>query len=148
MSGVRLNTEKKLEHDSFKLKIGTTNKLNPIVVYVEGKAFITPSEANDDYSRDISEIRHALKRSISDCLSTLNVFDKKFILDFQVATNGINVGKKSFMSFQFLLRQADKDNIKKLSEIKEIAAPEIEAIANVLRDSIHNHGFSISKTKK
>ena len=50
MSGVRLNTEKKIEHDSFEIKIGTTNKLNPVVIYVEGKAFITPSEENTDYS--------------------------------------------------------------------------------------------------
>lgn len=147
MSGVRLNTEKKIEHDSFKLKIGTTNKLNPVVVYVEGKAFIAPSVASDDYQRDISEIKHSLRRSISESLTGTTIFDHKFILDFQVATNGISVGKKSFMSFQFLFKQ-DKDNVRKLSEVKEDAQPMIENIANTLRDSITSHGFSISKTKK
>ena len=147
MSGVRLNTEKKIENDSFEIKIGTTNKLNPVVIYVEGKAFITPSEENTDYSQDISEIKHALRRAISDSLSGNDIFDKKFILDFQVATNGINVGKKSFMSFQFLLRQKNETPLK-LTEIKEISENEVINIANILRDSINCHGFSISKTKK
>lgn len=147
MSGVRLNTEKKIEHDTFKLKIGTTNKNNPIVVYVEGKAFITPDAENDEYQRDISEIKHSLRRSISDALHGMDIFDHKFILDFQVATNGISVGKKSFMSFQFLFRQAN-DNVRKLSEVKEDAAPMIVGIADALRDNIASHGFSISKTKK
>ena len=140
MSGVRLNTEKKIENDRFEIKIGTTNKLNPVVIYVEGKAFITPSEENVDYSQDISEIKHALRRAISDSLSGNDIFDKKFILDFQVATNGINVGKKSFMSFH--------ETPLKLTEIKEISENEVINIANILRDSINCHGFSISKTKK
>lgn len=147
MSGVRLNTEKKIEHESFKLKIGTTNKLNPMVVYVEGKAFIAPLEASEDYQKDISEIKHTLRRAISDSLTGTTLFDHKFILDFQVAVNGISVGKKSFMSFQFLFKQ-DKDNVKKLSEVKEAAQPIIEKIADSLRDSISTHGFVISKTKK
>lgn len=147
MSGVRLNTEKKIEHESFKLKIGTTNKLNPIVVYVEGKAFIAPEAASDDYQKDISEVKHSLRRSISESLSGMDIFDHKFILDFQVATNGISVGKKSFMSFQFLFKQ-NKDNVRKLSEVKEDASPMVLKIADALRDNITAHGFSISKTKK
>ena len=147
MSGVRLNTEKKIEHESFKLKIGTTNKLSPIVVYVEGKAFIAPNEASEDYQRDISEIKHALRRAISESLTGTTLFDHKFILDFQVAANGISVGKKSFMSFQFLFRQ-DKDNVRKLSEVKDESQPMILNIADSLRDSINAHGFTITKTKK
>ena len=58
--GVRLNSEKKIENEYFKLKIGTTNKINPIVIYVEGKTFISPNEEKGDYSKDIAEIKHAL----------------------------------------------------------------------------------------
>ena len=147
MSGVRLNTEKKLEHDSFNLKIGTTNKLNPAVVYVEGKAFISPEEERDDYSKDISEIKHGLRKSISAELEGTKAVEGKFILDFQVATNGIAVKKKSFMSFQFLLRQ-NTDTVRKLSEVKEESAPMIGRIADKLRDEITEHGFQIAKTKK
>ena len=79
--GVRLNSEKKIENDSFKLKIGTTNKINPMVIYVEGKAFISPEDDKEDYAKDIAEIKHVFKQSISDGLCTTDVFDNKYIID-------------------------------------------------------------------
>jgi hypothetical protein len=145
--GVRLNSEKKIENENFKLKIGTTNKINPMVIYVEGKAFISPLEEKDDYSRDISEMKHALKRSISTNLYSADNFDNKYIVDFQVASSGVAVNKKSFLSFQFLLRQK-RDNIMKLSDVKAISEGMINNIADALRDSIIEHNFVLSKTKK
>ena len=41
---IRTNSEKNMEHNVFKLKIGTTNKINPEIIYFEGKAFIKPNE--------------------------------------------------------------------------------------------------------
>lgn len=145
--GVRLNSEKKIDNENFKLKIGTTNKINPMVIYVEGKAFISPLEDKDDYSRDISEMKHALKRSISANLYGSENFDNKYIVDFQVAASGVAVNKKSFLSFQFLLRQK-RDNIMKLSDVKNLSEGMINNIADALRDSIIEHNFVLSKTKK
>ena len=145
--GVRLNSEKKIENDSFKLKIGTTNKINPMVIYVEGKAFICPSEDKDDYTKDIAEIKHEFKRSISDGLCTTDVFDNKYIIDFQVASSGIAVNKKSFLSFQFLLRQK-RDNVMKLTDVKAKTEDMILEIVKALKDAIVEHNFSLTKTKK
>ena len=145
--GVRLNSEKKIDNENFKLKIGTTNKINPMVIYVEGKAFISPLDDKDDYSRDISEMKHALKHSISANLYGSENFDNKYIVDFQVAASGVAVNKKSFLSFQFLLRQK-RDNIMKLSDVKNLSEGMINNVADALRDSIIEHNFVLSKTKK
>ena len=147
MGGVRLNSEKKIENDDFKIKIGTTNKINPIIIYVEGKAFISPTEDKDDYSRDISEMKHVLKQSISEHLRATDSFDNKYIVDFQVASNGIQVDKKSFLSFQFLMRQ-NKDNVLKLIEVKNMHADMVLDIVRDLKDSIVECGFLLTKTKK
>lgn len=147
MGEVRLNTEKKIESENFKLKIGTTNKINPIVVYIEGRAFISPQEDKDDYSRDISEIKHNFKRAISNTLlQYTDLFDKNFIVDFQVASKGVSLHKKSFLSFQFLLRQ-NKNNILKLKDLKPSAEPFIRNIVNTLEESINSHNFIVTKTK-
>lgn len=145
--GTRLNSEKKIENDNFKLKIGTTNKINPMVIYVEGKAFISPTEEKDEYTRDIAEIKHCLKRNISDNLVTSEVFDNKYILDFQVASSGISVNKKSFLSFQFLMRQK-RDNVMKLADVKMKSEGMILNIINALGKSILEHDFELTKTKK
>ena len=145
--GVRLNSEKKIENEYFKLKIGTTNKINPIVIYVEGKTFISPNEEKGDYSKDIAEIKHALKQSISRSLYGSGDFDNKYIIDFQVAASGIAMNKKSFLSFQFLMRQK-RDNVMKLMDVKNRSEGMITGIAQVLCESIIAHNFSLTKTKK
>ena len=147
MGGVRLNSEKKIENDDFKIKIGTTNKINPIIIYIEGRAFITPTEDKDDYGRDISEIKHVLKQSISDHIHSAAGFDNKYIVDFQVASNGIQVNKKSFLSFQFLLRQ-NKDKVLKLIEVKNNSSNMVLDIVNDLKEAIVERGFLLTKTKK
>lgn len=147
MGEVRLNSEKKIENENFKIKIGTTNKTNPIVVYVEGRAFISPQEEKDDYARDISEFKHDFSRSISQHISNSTLFDNKFILDFQVASKGISLNKKSFLSFQFLLRQ-NRNNVRKLKEVKDLSEDMITSIVSTLAENITEHNFVISKTKK
>ena len=147
MGGVRLNSEKKIENEDFKIKIGTTNKINPIIIYVEGRAFITPTFDQDDYNKEIAEIKHVLKQSISQHLQTTDKFDNKYIVDFQVASNGIQINKKSFLSFQFLIRQ-NKDNVLKLIEVKNNSSNMVLEIVNDLKNSIVEHGFVLTKTKK
>lgn len=147
MGGVRLNSEKKIENEDFKIKIGTTNKLNPIIIYIEGKSFICPVDEREDYTKDISEIKHVLKRSISSHLQLEEGFDNKYIVDFQIASNGIQLNKKSFLSFQFLIRQ-NKDNVLKLADVKNKSSKMILDIVNDLKESIIEHGFLISKSKK
>ena len=147
MGGVRLNSEKKIENDDFKIKIGTTNKINPIIIYVEGRAFISPTFDQDDYNKEIAEIKHVLKQSISQHLQTTDKFDNKYIVDFQVASNGIQINKKSFLSFQFLIRQ-NKDNVLKLIEVKNGSSDMVLEIVNDLKNAIVEHGFVLTKTKK
>lgn len=147
MGEIRLNSEKKIDAENFKLKIGTTNKINPVVVYIEGRTFICPQEEKDDYSRDISEIKHNFSRAISKYVGESEQFDKKFIVDFQVATKGISLNKKTFLSFQFLLRQ-NRDNILKLKDLKPSAEKMVLNIVGALEQNIVNHNFVISKTKK
>lgn len=147
MAQTRLSSEKRIDHNTFKIKIGTVNKVNPQVIYVEGRTFICPLYEKEDYSSDISIIRHDFVRKISNTLKDNSLFDKKFIIDFQVASSGISIKKKSFLSFQFLLKQKNGHIIPKLSEIKEKTNDMITEIVDVLENSIIDHDFIISKSK-
>ena len=147
MAGTRLNNEKKIDNENFKLKIGTTNKLNPVIVYVEGKAFISPMDEKDDYSKDMSDIKYAFKQNIRETLSEMKNFEKKFLLDFQVASSGISVKKKSFLTFQFFMRQK-KERVMKLNDVKNMSAAYIGKMVDTLSDDIRDHNYLITKTKK
>lgn len=147
MGEQRLHNEKKIENKNFRLKIGTTNKVNPLVVYIEGRTFISPSTEKEDYSKDISEIKRSLSQSISQNIRQTSRFDNRYIMDFQVASSGVTKGKKSFLSFQFLLRQ-NKDKVLNIRELKEQEISTINNIVDALEQSIITHNFSLSKTKK
>ena len=54
--------------------------------------------------------------------------------------------KKSFLSFQFLLKQ-EKDRVLKLKDIKKEALETINKIVGSLENSILEHDFSIYKNK-
>ena len=70
-----------------------------------------------------------------------------FFVNFQVAQSGVAKNKKSFLFFQFLLRQR-KDRILKMKEIKKEAENTITDIVKSLEDTIYEHDFSIYKNKK
>lgn len=143
----RVTSEKKINSDKFNLKIGTTTRTNPLVVYVEGRTFISPLSYKEDYSRDIFELRRTLKNSISEGLHQTTLFENKYIIDFQVAANGIAVNKKSFLSFQFFLKQ-NRDKILMLKDLKESAEGMVIGIVDSLEKDILRHDFVLSKTKK
>ena len=48
----RSNSEKRIDHDNFRLKIGTTNRNNPGVVYIHRKASICTNVEKETYNRD------------------------------------------------------------------------------------------------
>lgn len=143
----RLTTEKTVNNSDFRLKIGTVNKSNPQVIYVEGRTFISPLEEEDSYTYYIQSIRKNFSSIISKELSKTKLFEDKFILDFQVANSGIRKGKKSFLSFQFLLRQPHNE-IKQFKEIKTLSTEIMDNIINSLKSIIIDNGFALSKTKK
>ena len=142
----RSNSEKRIDHENFRLKIGTTNRNNPVVVYINGKAFISPNVEKETYNRDIYEMKRSLTNSIRDNIKKTNLFDESFILDFQVAQNGVAKNKKSFLSFQFLLSQK-KDRVLKMKDIKKEATETINNIVGSLENAIYEHDFSIYKNK-
>ena len=143
----RLTSEKSLQHDTFKLKLGTMDKTNPLVVYIDGKVFITPNEEKDSYTKDMKDIKYDLRKTIREKLSNTDFFQNEYILEFQIADSGIKTNKKSFLTFELLLRQP-AGRVLKLGDIKKHMEQNIYDIINSLEQNIVEHNFSLSKTKK
>lgn len=145
MKGERLNSEKKINCNNFKLKIGTINKKNPIVIYIDGNTFITPTLDKENYNDDILNIKKKFLYAIRNNLNKSSLFDNNFILDFDVKNSGLKIGKKSFLSFQCHLRQ--KNNVFLLNDIKNMAKNLINSFVNSLETELKNNNFLINKYK-
>jgi len=140
-------SEVSLENPYFKLKIGTINKKKPTTFYVEGGTFITPVE---DYDEDMSykdkmkvvykDMAKGIQRIVSE-----NKLKHDFIANIDVADERMKVGKKSYFTFQYYLKQ----NGEPIS-FNDIAADGDEytkVVLDLLEYSLKENGFSLSKTK-
>ena len=145
---VRLNSEKTINHELFKIKIGTTNKINPKVIYIEGRTFIQPLNDKSSYNVELTGIKRGFNKIIQNFIGSDDLFSKKYILDFQVAQIGISVTKRSFLSFQFLLKQKNEDKVLKLKDIKQKTESNIQDILNSLTQCIKEYDFNVTKTKR
>ena len=147
MKNIRLNREKKIDNEIFKIKIGTTNKENPRIVYVDGRVFISPTENMDDYTEEIECIRKNFKKSISERLKTSPLFDSKFILNFDISSSRMIKDKRSFLSFQFYLKQKG-DTPLKMNTLKNKSEVFINSLISSLVADVEEHNFSVHKTRK
>ena len=145
MKKERLNGEKKINCSNFKLKVGTINKKNPSVIYIDGSTFISPVLDKDDYTNDIKNLKKDLITRIKNDLLRSNLFKSKYILDFDVKTSGLKQNKKSFLSFQCHLCQ---NNIIPFGEITKKSNDIINIFINNIEKDFNKENFIIFKTKK
>ena len=141
----RLNKEYSLDfNDYIDVKYGSIDKNNPCVIFLEGKTWIEPNY-NGNYISDVNGIVLSFKDKLRDAITNSCDFYNKFIFDFDVKTASLRENKKSFVSFEFLVRQSG--TVKSLSEIKPIVVCLFKDIINDLTTDFNNHIFSLSKRK-
>ncbi len=142
----RLNKEYKLDVcNHISLKYGTVNRNNPQVVYISGKCWVSP-QREMNYSDVIDNIEKGMKRNIKSFLIDGINFDNRFILDFDINTEGLIPKEKKFLSFDFYLRQNEK-NKKQLQDLNDLFKRKISTIANNLVYSFKENDFTINKKK-
>lgn len=141
---LKLNKEYQLEvSDKIRTKIGTTNRNEPKVVYVHGRAWVTPMQ-EDDYEKVIDRISKKFKYGVKKMIVEDYLFSTKYILDFNLSTTAMGVGKKSFLSFDLFLKQ-ERDI--PLKELKAMIADDIRALLFNLEEEFTNNGFILFARK-
>ena len=138
----RLHCEKKIENENFRLKIGTMNKKEPQVIYVEGRGFIVPLNENKIDDKFSLIFKKELFLIIKKSLIKQSIFNKRFILDLQIADSGIKINKKTYMYFQFLLKQ-DELKFSNIDSIKKGVTPLINEIIDEFSEFMKKNNILI-----
>ena len=140
-----------VDNDIFKIKIGTVDKKNPKTVYYECGTFIEPKENKETYKEDVEffekrlkEIAKKLTHSINPDSSSDKLFDKNYIVNFEIAEDRIAVNKKSYLSFQIFLKQINNLSFEDISKYMKTLSL---LISTVYKTDIENHGYTCYKTK-
>ena len=137
----RFNKEIKIENDThFNIKLGTTNKIKPIVFYINGSAWIKPIDESG-YEEKTENILYNFKKEIIEILSLNKNLSKKFIINFEAKFNAMKKNKKSYFSFELYLRQSDTFVYKNISDIKNNNGHIINNIVVSLQNNFINNHF-------
>lgn len=136
----RLNSEIKLNENGFKIKIGTTNRLNPSTVYMDIGGFIIPQFEAEEYKDDYEFIEHNIHKTIKKLLKENSDFEKNYICVVEIPYERMKMNKSSYLSCQCHLKQ--KNNLQTdeiISATKDITKELVTTLSNTLTES----GFSI-----
>lgn len=142
----RLNKEYKLDvSNNITLKYGSVNKDNPQVIYVSGKCWVCPTRETD-YDDVITRVKSEMRKNIKNIFIDGVNFENRFILDFDISTDGLYPNRKKFLSFDFYLRQ--KENSKKsLTDLKDLLNRKVGAISSSMVYIFNENDFTVEKRK-
>ena len=130
-------------YDNVKIGYGTVDYKNLKTIYVKLNSWVEPEDMDDEFNELLSKTKRKIKLRIYDLKSDL--FKKESIVDLDVRTKGIKLGKKSFINLEMTLFTQKHFDIR-TKELKNIIKTLVEDVIN--SDLDNKNLFNFSKNKK
>lgn len=146
----KIKSESKFQDESFKIKIGTMDKKNPEVIYIELGSYIPPIEEKKSYKPNISNIERETKSVVSAILQESGLCKSDFIFVSDIADERIAKDKKSYLEMQLFVKPLDSVRESgKFSELSEKFNEEcVSKIVPCVKQYITENGFEYYKSRK
>lgn len=145
----RLNVERSLGNPTFKARVGSVNRLNPVSIYVTGKAYISPTEELEEYGEILDTLDQDLKAILRRYTRGNSFLNKMFISNLEVPKNGLKYGKNTYLFFQLFFSQNFNNPVcKNIEEIKKNLLPGMNTVLDEFKDRIEERGFTIHEKRK
>jgi hypothetical protein len=130
-------------YSNVKIGYGTVDHKNLKTIYIKLNSWISPENDDNNFDEIISKTKRKIKLRIYDLHS--NLFKKESIVDLDIRTKGIKLGKKSFLNLEITLFTQKYFDIRS-KELKSI-------IKNLIKDVIDSDLdnrilFNFSRNKK
>jgi hypothetical protein len=146
----RIKSESNFTDEDFKIKIGTMNKKNPDVVYIELGSYISPKKEEKSYKGLISNIEKNSKETAINILQNSGICKNDFIFISEIADERISIDKKSYLEIQIYIKPTESiKNENKFSELsKKINENCVSKIIPCVKEYISENGFEYYKSRK
>ena len=130
-------------YDNVKIGYGTVNYKNLKTIYIKLNSWVEPEDIDDEFNELLSKTKRKIKLRIYNLKSDL--FKKESIVDLDVRTKGIKLGKKSFINLEITLFTQKHFDIR----CKELKITIKKLIEDVIDSDLDNKNlFNFSKNKK
>jgi len=123
---------------------GTVDSKNLKSVYINIQSWVSPKVDNDNWNRVVGNLSRQIKHSVLESVPT-ELFLDRSIVDLDLRTSGINVGKKSFFNLEINLFVKETLDFKSQS-IKDSIKQIVKTIYK--NDISQNKYFDFVKSKK
>ena len=136
------------QYESLKTTYGTVDSKNLKSLYINIQTWVLPKDEYENWTRIVGNLSREVKHCVYESLNR-EIFQENYIVDLDLRTSGIQVGKKSFMNLEinlFTKTEMDfkssivKDSIKSI--IKQIYRNCVIRNTKFLFSSSKNQDFS------
>ncbi len=128
-----------------KILYGTVDSVELKSIYLNIQTWVEPQLELENWNRVILNLSRKVKHTIYNNINT-ELFEKKFIVDLDLRSSGLQMEKKSFLNLEinFFLNQKDIDF--KSNNVNEILK---NLTKKIIQDNLTNNDyFNFSLTKK
>jgi hypothetical protein len=130
-----------------KVLYGTVDSINLKSVYLNVQTWVQPIKDSENWNRIVLNFGRAIKHVIHDTLNK-SLFDDNFIVDVDLRSSGITVGKKSFLNLEINFFLKDQTTDFKSNKLRE----ELKSVVkNIIQHNFQKNDyfkFHLSKTVK
>lgn len=123
---------------------GTVDSKTFKSLYLNIQSWVTPQKSVENWSRVVNILNREIKETINEILDP-TLLQPKFILDLDLRTSGLVVGKKSFMNLEITFFVAK--NIEFKSTLLKNHLQNLTSLINSHNFTKNNY-FKFEKTKK
>ena len=133
-------------YKNFKTSYGTVDSKNLKSIYINIQSWVEPKKFLDNWNREVSYLNKLIKQLLLEITDKF-MFHNKFIVDLDLRTSGIFLGKRSFMNLEITLytkTEIDFKSVKLKNEIKKI----ISSIEKDIFNLSELFNFNLTKNDK
>ena len=128
-----------------KVIYGTVDSVNLKSLYLNIQTWVEPIYECDNWSRPVLNLSRGVKHSVYESLNN-KIFDTKFIVDLDLRSSGLNLGKKSFMNLEVNFYVIEENLDFKSKQIKDTL---LKITNKIFNDNFYdNNYFKFYLTKK
>ena len=105
-----------------KIVYGTVDSKELKSIYVNLQTWVEPKYEMENWTSVVSNMSRSIKHSVYDSIDN-SIFDKKYIVDMDLRTSGLNINKKSFMNLEinlYLVEEIDFKSLKLKKSLKNL----------------------------
>ena len=130
-----------------KIIYGTVDSINFKSLYLNIQTWVEPIKEPENWTRIVLNLSRAIKHSVYETLNR-DLFDDSFIVDLDLRSSGLTLGKKSFMNLEinFYLNQEELDF--KSKELKDNLKNIVTRIYDENFNDNDYFNFHLTKSKK